>query len=171
MTKIAIQPNASGTGTFTIAAPNSNTNRTFTLPDATGEVYTSGNILGTVSQDGGIPTGAIIERGSNANGDFVRYADGTQICTSNFFITGSGTRLETTWVFPSQFVNADHVSNASVSNNGANFDPTTLRDDLLRLFANTSPTVSGVNIGAIFSSSQADDSSFKVFVQAIGRWF
>ena len=40
MTKIAIQPSGSGTGTFTIAAPNSNTNRTFTLPDATGEVLT-----------------------------------------------------------------------------------------------------------------------------------
>jgi len=40
MTKIAIQPSGSGTGTFTIAAPNSNTNRTFTLPDAGGEVLT-----------------------------------------------------------------------------------------------------------------------------------
>ncbi|QCI15517.1 phage tail protein [Pseudomonas putida] len=37
-------------------------------------------ILGTVSQSGGVPTGAIIERGSNANGEYVRYADGTQIC-------------------------------------------------------------------------------------------
>ena len=40
MTKIAIQPNASGSGVFTIAAPDSNTNRTFTLPDAGGEVLT-----------------------------------------------------------------------------------------------------------------------------------
>ena len=37
--------------------------------------------VGTVSQSGGVPTGAIIERGSNANGEYVRYADGTQICT------------------------------------------------------------------------------------------
>ena len=44
-------------------------------------VYTSGSIVGTVSQSGGVPTGAIIQRGSNANGEFVRYADGTQICT------------------------------------------------------------------------------------------
>lgn len=39
-----------------------------------------GNILGTVSQSGGVPTGAIIQRGRNANGDFVRFADGTMIC-------------------------------------------------------------------------------------------
>lgn len=42
--------------------------------------YNKENILGTVSQSGGVPTGAIIERGSNANGEYVRFADGTQIC-------------------------------------------------------------------------------------------
>jgi len=46
------------------------------------EFYQRSNILGTVSQSGGAPTGAIIERGSNANGEYVRYADGTQICWS-----------------------------------------------------------------------------------------
>ncbi|OZB12758.1 MAG: hypothetical protein B7X55_13965, partial [Rhodobacterales bacterium 34-62-10] len=44
------------------------------------KLYTQGTILGTVSQSGGIPTGAIIERGSNANGEYVRFADGTQEC-------------------------------------------------------------------------------------------
>ena len=38
MSKITLTPNASGTGTFTIASPNSNTNRTLTLPDAAGEL-------------------------------------------------------------------------------------------------------------------------------------
>ena len=45
-------------------------------------LYTSGDIVGAVSQSGGTPTGAIIQRGSNANGEFVRFADGTQICTN-----------------------------------------------------------------------------------------
>lgn len=35
MSKIALTPNASGTGTLTIAAPNTNTDRTLTLPDVT----------------------------------------------------------------------------------------------------------------------------------------
>jgi hypothetical protein len=39
-----------------------------------------GNILGAVGQASGVPTGAVIERGSNANGSFVRFADGLQIC-------------------------------------------------------------------------------------------
>lgn len=35
MSRITLAPNASGTGTLTIAAPNTNTDRTLTLPDAT----------------------------------------------------------------------------------------------------------------------------------------
>ncbi|MDX0849174.1 phage tail protein [Sinorhizobium medicae] len=37
-------------------------------------------VVGTASNSAGFPAGAIIERGSNANGDYVRFADGTQIC-------------------------------------------------------------------------------------------
>ena len=50
MSKIALTPNASGTGTFTIASPNSNTDRTLTLPDAAGTVLIedgSGNVAVT----------------------------------------------------------------------------------------------------------------------------
>lgn len=42
----------------------------------------SGNLLGPVSESAGQPTGAVIERGSNAQGDYVRFADGLQICTA-----------------------------------------------------------------------------------------
>lgn len=35
MSKIALTPNPSGTGTLTVAAPNTNTDRTLTLPDVT----------------------------------------------------------------------------------------------------------------------------------------
>ena len=45
MSKIALSPNASGTGTLTIAAPNTNTDRTLTLPDAAGTVFVSGQAL------------------------------------------------------------------------------------------------------------------------------
>jgi hypothetical protein len=40
MSKIALSGNASGTGVFTIASPNSNSDRTFNLPDASGVVLT-----------------------------------------------------------------------------------------------------------------------------------
>ncbi|WP_211474939.1 hypothetical protein [Collimonas humicola] len=53
-----------------------------------GAKYGKGNILGTVGQTGGAPTGAIIERGSNANGEYVRFADGTQMCTKLHLAVG-----------------------------------------------------------------------------------
>ncbi len=54
MSQVKIQGNASGTGIFTVAAPNSNTDRTITLPDATGTVQVSGNpISGTTGSFSG----------------------------------------------------------------------------------------------------------------------
>lgn len=41
MSKVSLAGNASGTGIFTIASPNSNTDRTLTLPDNTGTILTS----------------------------------------------------------------------------------------------------------------------------------
>lgn len=43
---------------------------------------TSANMVGTVAASGGSPSlfSAIIERGSNANGEYVKFADGTMIC-------------------------------------------------------------------------------------------
>lgn len=41
MSKLKLEGNASGTGTFTIAAPNSNTDRSLALPDEAGTVLTS----------------------------------------------------------------------------------------------------------------------------------
>ncbi len=62
MSKIALTPNASGTGTFTLAAPNSNTSRTITLPDEAGEVLvntaTGVDITGTLTSDGLTSTGS-----------------------------------------------------------------------------------------------------------------
>jgi uncharacterized protein (AIM24 family) len=54
MSKVAITGNASGTGTFTIASPNSNSDRTLNLPDAAGTIQVSGNpISGTTGSFSG----------------------------------------------------------------------------------------------------------------------
>ena len=49
MSLVAISGNASGTGTLTIAAPNTNSNFTLTLPEVTGTVLTN-KTAGTVLQ-------------------------------------------------------------------------------------------------------------------------
>jgi len=45
MSKVSISGNDSGNGTFTIAAPNSNNNRTFSLPDEAGTALTDASDL------------------------------------------------------------------------------------------------------------------------------
>ncbi len=54
MSQIKLAPNASGSGIFTLESPNSNTNRTLTLPDAAGTIQVSGNpISGTTGSFSG----------------------------------------------------------------------------------------------------------------------
>lgn len=76
------------------------------------------DIVGAVSQSGGVPTGGIIERGSNANGEYVKFADGTMICTGT--VSGSvATSIASgslyysaalSWSFPAPFAVAPSVS-------------------------------------------------------------
>jgi hypothetical protein len=68
--------------------------------------YRRGNILASVGLSGNVPTGGIIETGSNINGLYMRFADGGQICrariTPAYF---SNQRLVTSWTFPAEFFN------------------------------------------------------------------
>jgi hypothetical protein len=63
------------TGQLTFRTENTERMRIATNGKITASAGT--NWVGTVAQSA---SSAIIERGSNANGEFVRYADGTQIC-------------------------------------------------------------------------------------------
>jgi hypothetical protein len=89
--------------------------RTATAPPAWGEwTVIELPALGSVSQSSGVPTGALIERGSNANGSYVRFADGTQICWTTGVsqpvdsAIGSLYRTATSdsWTFPAAFSEA-----------------------------------------------------------------
>jgi len=64
MSKVAITGNASGTGVFTVASPNSNVDRVLTLPDESGTVDTlqrSGNVVQVVNfQTGAMATGTAV---------------------------------------------------------------------------------------------------------------
>lgn len=48
MSLVKVSGNASGTGTLTVAAPNTNTDRTLTLPDATGTLVSSSSLSNPV---------------------------------------------------------------------------------------------------------------------------
>lgn len=64
MSQVKISGNASGTGVFTVASPNSNNTQTLTLPDTTGtlmaQTATGTNLTsGTKYQVGGVATNAL----------------------------------------------------------------------------------------------------------------
>ena len=47
------------------------------IKEEVGDLYGRDSILGTVSETAGVPTGAIIESGSNSEGEYTKFADGT----------------------------------------------------------------------------------------------
>lgn len=120
------------------------------------ELYGRHNLLGTVSQSGGLPTGAVIERGSNANGEYTRFADGTQICMH--YLTTSAS-AETTWTFPVAF----SASSYRLSGMG-NFAALASRTPRV-----TNKTTTSLDL-SVFNSADARVVS-GIDLTAIGRWF
>jgi len=55
MSKVKIQGNASGTGVVTLTAPNTDTDRTITLPDSTGTILDSTSTLDATKLSGALP--------------------------------------------------------------------------------------------------------------------
>jgi len=129
------------------------------------------DILGTVSQSNGVPTGAIIERGSNANGDYVRFADGTQICWIKRLPIGyvSSYRLVGTWVFPAQFSDSAIVGAGGLSGtNAADMsDSARNKGDFMFTAETTQQGLAGFMSNAAFVSGE----SGHVQITAIGRWY
>ena len=127
-------------------------------------------VVGTASNSAGFPAGAIIERGSNANGEYVRFADGTQICW------GTGT-INVSTTLNNHFGSS---SGASVTGNALISFPAT--------FSNTNysvtvfPTFRGFTVLGAYSKnganaavrmgvsgSTANDVPYEW--SAFGRWF
>lgn len=118
-----LQTNVDGTAKLSRGNVGATTADILTV-DATGVLsaagklmFNRGNILGTVSQAAGVPTGAVVERGSNANGEYVRFADGTQICTRSGF-GWAGTNASNAASLPAAFVgNVSTTWNSTPSEN------------------------------------------------------
>ncbi len=114
------------------------------------------DIAGLVTESGGLPTGAVIENGSTADGSFTRFADGTQICARRNWLPDAG---GSTWTFPRGFLDQGSTSVlATCTNTG------TAR---IAMAQSTSATEASVRI---FDLSGTGVSS-GVTTLAYGRWF
>lgn len=127
-----------------------------------------GNILGTVSQSSGVPTGAIIQRGSNSNGEFVRYADGTQLCwaemitSSQLFAADAQLQIAAQWTFPASFIASPQY---------IDIVPTGVSSGYFNVRI-VGPSASGAgDIYMINTSSASQNSGTRMRCFAIGRWF
>jgi hypothetical protein len=122
-------------------------------------MYRRANILGTVSQSGGVPTGAIIQRGSNANGEFVKYADGTMLCWRGATAVTTDSASAFSWTPP------------------ASFSPDQLDSRIVAIGSRDTGTggvvlaqIAGTGVALRFRAGIVN-TSITVTVQAIGRWF
>lgn len=136
------------------------------------KLFGQGNILGTVSQSGGVPTGAIIERGSNAGGEYVKYADGTMICTrfyevtANFTAEGNVFRAPLTSVsFPVPFSNTPTLE----ANPALSSDNSDAPDTVWCGGRSAGTSLTGWNLELIATRSGNIKKRYYLF--AIGRWY
>ncbi|MFE3836323.1 DUF2793 domain-containing protein [Pseudogemmobacter sonorensis] len=123
------------------------------------------NIVGPVSQSGGTPSGAVIERGTNANGAYTRFADGTQICTRDF----SQSVAIATAAPLGGFVSAGTAVTWAAAFAAAPVVSTSVRAGALGLLAG-SVTASGATLSWSAISSQASAARGGGVI-AVGAWF
>lgn len=135
--------------------------------------YGPGNLLGDVSQSGGVPTGAVIERGSNANGDFVKFADGTMVCTIKTLEISAASSVvcSAIWTFPEAFSEPPSYVNIVLSLASSDWTDSTLRDNVSTVGTFSTPFSTQANIGYYSSSGSVTVTVSNCRAIALGRWY
>lgn len=130
------------------------------------------DILGTVSQSSGVPTGALIEYGSNANGDYTRWADGTQICRRLVSVGGSGWTAAAwgTYVSGGAVSWAAAFSAAPLVTVNAHDGAISSRSAYVVTTPATTTGVSAIWLASP-NPSATSGANVNVHLNAIGRWF
>lgn len=119
MSKVQLQGNVSGTGVFTIASPNSNTDRTLTLPDVSGTIQTTGQAI-TRSQ---LPAGTVLQVVSASKTDAQSYAP-----AGNTWVDITGLSVSITPTSATSKILVFHSVNAGNGADGGHISIRTVRD-------------------------------------------
>lgn len=107
----------------------------------------------------------IVEMGSNANGEYVRWENGLQVCYTFLTLTYSGSaRLQAGWTFPASFVDADRIVAALITYVEGDVD----MENVGLIYDETRSAVSGQI--KIAGSSFTTQSTLHANALAIGRW-
>lgn len=133
--------------------------------------------VGTVSESGGAPTGAIMQTGSNSNGRYTKFADGTMICSHTFTMTREDvSRLSYDWTFPVAFVLDGSIGPAITPNLRNEQGTTPDADELGALVARQGASVSltTVKIRQYRVAGKTDFGASDTLIgqaTAVGRWY
>lgn len=115
-----------------------------------------------------------VSSGSNANGRYVRFPDGTQICTHVLTLAYATSSIITnTWTFPSAFSHTP-VPSSSLSNQTSDYTNISIRDIGQMVTFAGSPTQTHCNLYRVQGASgtwSATSEARNVRVSAIGRWY
>ncbi|WP_152968487.1 pyocin knob domain-containing protein [Gemmobacter sp. LW-1] len=136
------------------------------------EILMRDNIVGPASQSAGVPTGAIIERGSNTNGEYVRLADGSQWCwrdaAYDASLAGGANSGDQSWTFPASFLSGTTPAVEATARATNTTADRLAAAQYLRVCATPSGASSGVfvlaNTGGAALTARAD-------LRAVGRWY
>ena len=133
---------------------------------ADAEFVSRSDIVGTVSQSGGVPTGAIIESGSNVNGKFTKYANGDLTVRTEIDVPAllSGQMRSFVFTYPVQFVELPYIIVSSGTNFTNSIQPADVSHDIGAANTNTGTRVSIRN-----PANTSFD--FKLVIVVTGRWF
>lgn len=101
MSKLKYGANPNGTGVFTLETPDTNTDRTLTLPDRDGELASIDAVTGSPMMADGTP---VVESGSNSDGYWQKFGDGNMECRFRR-IAPDGSVQD--WTYPAPFVGAN----------------------------------------------------------------
>ncbi|WP_404462888.1 hypothetical protein LG331_09015 [Vreelandella aquamarina] len=140
-------------------------------------VYKQNNIIGTVSQSGGMPTGAVFERDSNSLGTWIKHADGSMTCggfysgvvdiTTTGFVTAGARRSATiTQDYPQPFISTPVIEfTLSYDSTG----PNTYFDITACQFTSVN---SDIRFGMVFTAPVAvTGAEVRLSWTAFGRWY
>lgn len=126
-------------------------------------------IAGPVSQSGGVPTGAIVESGSNANGKYLRHADSSQICWSNSVVDETVTAGQTvsgSWTYPAAF-----AGSCTVWSNLRSLGT----ESYIRIAAESLRSAASPGTGtayyALHNAAASDVPTARLDLCAVGRWY
>lgn len=101
LSSTALQVNVPITGAAAVSSDSDVTaGRLLKTGAGPAQAFRRGNILGTVSQTDGVPTGAVVQVTSNANGVCTRFADGTQICQRSANLGSILAEGDGSWTIP-----------------------------------------------------------------------